>query len=102
MPTCRAAAPAAAVTAMVRLVTYASDMTTFAADAAIVQLQRAAGGVLYLDGGWAQLISGLAVLQAHLACAGVREEDVVTSRFLARMAVAGAAPMAARGGYRSK
>jgi hypothetical protein len=39
-----------------------------------------------------------AVLQAHLARAGVREEDVVTSRFLARMVVAGAAPIAARGG----
>jgi len=39
-----------------------------------------------------------AVLHAHLACAGVREEDVVTSRFLARMVVAGAAPIAARGG----
>jgi hypothetical protein len=39
-----------------------------------------------------------AVLEAHLARAGVREEDVVTSRFLARMVVAGAAPIAARGG----
>ena len=39
-----------------------------------------------------------ALLQAHLARAGVREEDVVTSRFLARMVVAGAAPIAARGG----
>jgi phytoene dehydrogenase-like protein len=208
-----------AVTALVRLTTYASDMSTFAADAAIGQLQCAAGGVLYLDGGWAQLITRLAalcqvragikvtavasaagrvevattsnpltahsviiaagrpaaavrllpsdpgwgdlgpevtaacldtglrrvpepgyvlgidvpvyatvqspparqappgqavvaavrygateakadraVLQAHLARAGVREEDMVTSRFLARMVVAGAAPIAARGG----
>jgi hypothetical protein len=39
-----------------------------------------------------------ALLQAHLARAGVREEDVVTSRFLARMVVAGAAPIAALGG----
>jgi phytoene dehydrogenase-like protein len=39
-----------------------------------------------------------AILEAHLARAGVREEDVVTSRFLARMIVAGAAPMAERGG----
>ena len=212
-------AAAAVVTALVRLTTYASDMNTFAADAAVAQLQRAACGVVYLDGGWAQLISGLAalcqvrpgikvtgvasaagrvevatsngplvahsviiaagrpsaaikllpadpgwgdlgpevtaacvdaglrrvpdpgyvlgvdapvyatvqspparqapegqavvaavrygaaearsdraVLQAHLARAGVREEDVVTSRFLARMVVAGAAPTAARGG----
>jgi phytoene dehydrogenase-like protein len=213
-------AAAAAVTALVRLTTYASDMDTFAADAAIGQLQRAAGGVLYVDGGWAQLVTRLAarcevrsgtkvaglaaaagrvevatsdrpltarsvivatgrpaaavgllpadprwgdlgpevtaacldaglrrvpdpgyvlgidapvyvnvqspparqappggravvaavrygateakpdraLLQAHLARAGVREEDVVTSRFLARMVVAGAAPIAARGG----
>jgi phytoene dehydrogenase-like protein len=212
-------AAAAAVNALVRLATYASDMNTFAADAAVAQLQRAAGGVLYLDGGWAQLVARLAALcqvrtgikvtgvapaagrvevatsngvlaarsviiaagrpaaairllpadpgwgdlgpevtaacldagvrrvpdpgyvlgidapvyatvqspparqasagqavvaavrygateakadraalQAHLARAGVREEDVVTSRFLTRMVVAGAAPTAERGG----
>jgi len=212
-------AAAAAVTALVRLTTYASDMNTFAADAAVAQLQRAASGVVYLDGGWAQLIARLAalcqvrtgikvvgvacaagrvevatssgpltarsviiaagrpaaairllpadpgwgdlgpevtaacldaglrrvpdpgyvlgvdapvyasvqspparqapagqavvaairygateakadraVLQAHLARAGVKEEDVVTSRFLPRMVVAGTAPIAARGG----
>ena len=212
-------AGAAVVTALVRWTTFASDMNTFAADAAIDQLQRAASGVLYLDGGWAQLVAGLAalcqvrtgikvtgvasaagrvevatssgllvahsviiavgrpeaavrllpaapgwgdlgpavtaacldaglrrvpdpgyvlgidapvyagvqspparqapagqaviaasrcgptdakadraLLQAHLARAGVREEDVVTSRFLPRMVVVGAAPIAARGG----
>jgi phytoene dehydrogenase-like protein len=212
-------AAAAAAAALVRLTTYASDMNTFSADAAVTQLQRAAGGVLYLDGGWDQLIARLAnlcqvrigvkvtgvasaagrvevattngplvahsviiaagrpaaairllpadpgwgdlgpevtaacldaglrrvpepgyvlgidapvyatvqspparqapagravigairygateikadraVLEAHLTRAGVREEDVVTSRFLARMVVAGAAPIAARGG----
>jgi len=209
----------AAVHALVRLTTYASDMNTFAADAAVAQLQCATRGVLYLDGGWAQLVTLLcslcqvrtgikvtgvapaagrvevatsdgrltarsviiavgrpaaamrllpadpgwgdlgpevtaacldaglrrvpepgyvlgvdapvyasvqspparqaqagqavvgalrygateakadrAVLEAHLARAGVREEDVVTSRFLPRMVVAGAAPIAARGG----
>jgi len=212
-------AAAAVVSALVRLTTYACDLDTFAADAAVAQLQRAARGVLYLDGGWAQLVTrltalcqvrtgikvtgvapaaghlevassdgplaarsviiaagrpaaarrllpadpgwgdlgpeltaacldaglrrvpapgyvlgvdaplyaavqspparqappghavvaavrfgateartDLAVLQAHLARAGLREEDVVTSRFLARMVVAGAAPVAARGG----
>lgn len=212
-------AAAAAVTALVRLTSYAWDMDTFAADAAVAQLQQAARGVLYLDGGWAQLTGRLAalcrvrtgiratgvasaagrvevatssgplaaraviiavgrpaaalrllpadpgwgdlgpeltaacldaglrrvpdpgyvlgvdapvyatvqspparqapaghavvaavrygateasgdraVLGAHLARAGVREEDVMTSRFLARMVVAGAAPIAARGG----
>jgi phytoene dehydrogenase-like protein len=212
-------AAVAAVEALVRLTTYAPDMNTFAADAAVAQLQRATSGVLYLDGGWVQLIARLAalcqvrpgikaagvasaagrvevatstgtliarsviiaagrpaaaikllpadpgwgdlgpevtaacldaglrrvpdpgyvlgidapvyatvqspparqapagqavvgavrygateakadraVLEAHLARAGVREEDVVTSRFLARMVVAGAAPIATRGG----
>jgi phytoene dehydrogenase-like protein len=212
-------AGAAVVSALVRLTTYASDLHTFAADAAVAQLRDAAHGVLYLDGGWAQLTSRLAdrcqlragikvtgvasaagrvevatssgpltarsaiiaagrpaaarrllaadpgwgdlgpeltaacldaglrrvpdpgyvlgldapvyaavqspparqappgqavvaairygateasadraVLEAHLARAGVREEDVVTSRFLARMVVAGAVPVAARGG----
>ena len=37
-------------------------MNTFAADAAIAQLQRATGGVLYLHGGWFQLITRLAAL----------------------------------------
>ncbi len=212
-------AGAAVVSALVRLTTYASDMSTLGADAAVAQLQLAARGVLYLDGGWAQLIARLsalcqvrtrvkvtgvasvagrvevttssgplvahsviiavgrpaaaigllpadpgwgdlgpevtaacldaglrrvpdpgyvlgvdtpvyatlqspparqapagqavvgavrygateakadrAILEAHLARAGVRKEDVVTSRFLARMVVAGAAPIAARGG----
>jgi phytoene dehydrogenase-like protein len=212
-------AAAAAAAALIRLTTYASDMNTFAADAAIGQLQRAAGGVMYVDDGWAQLVTrlaalcqvrigtkvtgvsfaagrvevatggrpltarsviiavgrptaairllpadpgwgdlgpaltaacldaglrrvpdpgyvlgidapvyagvqspparqappgqavaaavrfgateakpDLALLQAHLARAGVREEDVVTSRFLPRMVVAGAAPIATRGG----
>jgi len=214
---------AAAVDALVRLTTYVPDMNTLAADAAVAQLQRAAGGVLYLHGGWAQLVTRLAalcqvrtgikvigvasaagrvevvtsngpltarsviiaagrpaaalrllpadpgwgdlgpevtaacldagvrrvpdpgyvlgvdapvyaavqspparqapagqavvaavrygateatadraVLRAHLARAGVPEEDVVTSRFLARMVVAGAAPTAARGGLGSR
>ncbi len=53
----------AVVRAVVRIGTYASDFETFAADAAVRQLQLALkGGVLYLDGGWAQLIDGLASL----------------------------------------
>jgi len=216
-------AAVAVVNALVRLTTFASDMNTFGADAALAQLQRAASGVLYLDDGWGQLVTRLAalcqvrtgikvtgvataagrvevatsngplvaqsviiavgrpaaaigllpadpgwgdlgpevtaacldaglrrvpepgyvlgidapvyatvqspparqaragqavvaavrygaiqskadraVLEAHLARAGVREEDVVTSRFLARMVVAGAAPIAARGGLRGR
>jgi phytoene dehydrogenase-like protein len=216
-------AAGAVVSALVRLTTYASDLTTFAADAAVAQWQRAASGVMYVDGGWAQLTARLAAqcqvragikvtgvtsaahrvevatsngllvahsaviaagrpaaavsllpadpgwgdlgprltaacldaglrrvpepgyvlgvdapvyatvqsppacqappgqavvgavrygateakadraeLQAHLARAGVREEDVVTSRFLASSVVAGAAPIAARGGLRGR
>src|SRR5262245_53485013 len=55
-------AAAAAVTALVRLTTYTSDMNTVAADSAIGQLQRAASGVLYIDDGWAQMIARLAAL----------------------------------------
>ena len=53
-------AAAAVITALIRLTTYASDPDTFAADAAAAQLQAGAGGVVYLDGGWAQLIDRLA------------------------------------------
>ena len=52
--------------------------------------------------GATEAIADRAALRAHLARAGVREEDVVTSRFLARMVVAGAAPTAARGGLGSR
>lgn len=45
---------------LIRLSTYTADVDAFSADAAIVQLQAAAKrGVLYLHGGWAQLIEGL-------------------------------------------
>jgi phytoene dehydrogenase-like protein len=216
-------AGAAVIAALIRLTTYATDLDAFGADAAAAQLQLAAGGVLYLDGGWAplagllaarcQLRTGIkvsavatgagrvelstsdgplaarsviiavgrpasarrllpaepgwgdlgpevtaacldaglrrvpepgyvlgvdtpvyasvqspparqappgqavvgavrygatgasadrAALEAHLTRAGVREDDVVITRFLARMVVAGAAPIAARGGLRGR
>jgi hypothetical protein len=48
------------VRALVRLSTYTADLEHLSADAAIAQLQIAAkSGVLYLDGGWRQLIDGL-------------------------------------------
>ena len=51
---------AAVLRAILRIGTYADDLSTFDAGAAVQQLQRAAAkGVLYLDGGWAQLIDGL-------------------------------------------
>jgi hypothetical protein len=47
--------------ALVRIGTYAAAFDELSAEAAITQLQRATnGGVLYLDGGWSQLIDGLA------------------------------------------
>lgn len=46
--------------ALLRIGTYADDFAAFDAGAALLQLQRAAArGVLYLDGGWAQLIDAL-------------------------------------------
>ncbi len=46
--------------ALIRIGTYGSDFERMSAEAAIRQLQHAAAkGVLYLDGGWAQLIEGL-------------------------------------------
>jgi protoporphyrinogen oxidase len=46
--------------ALIRLTTYTVDTSEFSADAAIGQLQLGArSGVLYLHGGWAQLIDGL-------------------------------------------
>lgn len=45
---------------LIRLGTYTADVDGFSADAAVSQLQVAAnGGVLYLDGGWSQLIEAL-------------------------------------------
>lgn len=49
--------------ALLRLGTYAADVDDFAADAAISQMRLAAtDGVVYLDGGWAQLTDRLAGL----------------------------------------
>jgi phytoene dehydrogenase-like protein len=46
--------------ALVRISTYSNRLDELSAGATIQQLQRAtAAGVLYLDGGWAQLIDGL-------------------------------------------
>jgi phytoene dehydrogenase-like protein len=51
----------AVVRALIRLSTYTADVDEFSADAAVGQLQMAAaGGVLYLHGGWTQLIDALA------------------------------------------
>jgi len=83
--------------ALVRISTYASEFTTFAADAAVRQLQAAAkGGVLYLHGGWSQLVDALASrvdVRPHtpvrrIEPAGGRVEvGTADARFLARAVV---------------
>lgn len=46
--------------ALLRINTYGDDFSTLSAQMAVLQLQRSASkGVLYLDGGWSQLIDGL-------------------------------------------
>jgi len=51
----------AVVRAIIRLSTYSADVDEFSAGAAVAQLQLAAkGGVIYLHGGWAQLVDALA------------------------------------------
>lgn len=52
---------AAVARTLIRLSTYTADVDEFSADAAIRQLQIGARpGVVYLHGGWTQLITGLA------------------------------------------
>jgi phytoene dehydrogenase-like protein len=64
----------AVVRALFRLSTYASDFDRFGADAALAQQQAAArSGVLYLDGGWAQLVRSLSVSLDVRTAAAVRE-----------------------------
>jgi phytoene dehydrogenase-like protein len=49
--------------ALFRLTTYAADLEHLGADAAVAQLQSAVkAGVIYVDGGWAQLVEGLSRL----------------------------------------
>ncbi|HVM65120.1 MAG TPA: hypothetical protein VMU14_09690, partial [Acidimicrobiales bacterium] len=72
----------AVVRALVRISTYASDFATFAADAALQQLQAAAkGGVRYLHGGWAPLVDALAGRVEVRTHAAVRAVQPVAGRF---------------------
>jgi phytoene dehydrogenase-like protein len=51
----------AVVRALIRISTYADDLDSLGADAVITQLKLAArSGVIYVHGGWASLIDGLA------------------------------------------
>ena len=69
--------------AYVRVSTYADDTQVHSAGAALAQLQRALGGVLYLDGGWQTLVDGLREA-AHAA--GAR---VLSGRRVVRVDTAG-------------
>ncbi|MFP4513689.1 MAG: FAD-dependent oxidoreductase [Acidimicrobiales bacterium] len=50
----------AVIAALIRLSSYAADHDRISADVAVTQLRLATKGVLYLHGGWNQLIDGLA------------------------------------------
>ena len=51
----------AVIRTLIRLSTYTADVDSFSADAAVRQLQIGARpGVVYLHGGWSQLVDGLA------------------------------------------
>jgi hypothetical protein len=69
--------PDALARALFRLATYAADLDELGADAAVAQLQRAAhSGVIYVDGGWAQLIDALhARVQVRTGAAARRVES---------------------------
>ena len=56
---------AGVISALTRVVTYASDLDLVSADAAVAQLQLALeGNVVYLDGGWQSLVDGLVAAAA--------------------------------------
>lgn len=48
------------IESFLRLSSYAGDSERMSAETALRQLQKARGGVLYVDGGWQTLIEGLA------------------------------------------
>jgi phytoene dehydrogenase-like protein len=81
--------------ALIRLSTYTADLDEFSADAAVTQLQTAStAGVLYLHGGWRQLVdalsetlevrTGVDVTGVEPTCGGVevhtREGNLTASR----------------------
>jgi phytoene dehydrogenase-like protein len=66
------------VAALVRVSSYAGDLDTFSADGAIIQLKSSLKGVLYLHGGWRQIVTALATV-ARDAGATVDAGHKVTS-----------------------
>ncbi|HET9058501.1 MAG TPA: FAD-dependent oxidoreductase [Acidimicrobiales bacterium] len=83
----------AVLSALVRVATYAGDLRSISADAAVSQLQLVLrGNVIYLDGGWQTLVDGL------LAMAKSGGARVITG---ARISPLGRAPAPAPAGHRS-
>lgn len=66
------------VRALVRLSTYCADLSALGADAGVAQLQLgSSSGVLYLHGGWGQLLAALGAgqqVRAHCAVGALRGE----------------------------
>jgi phytoene dehydrogenase-like protein len=60
---------AAVLATLMRVATYAGDLSVISADAAVGQLQLALENVIYLDGGWQTLVDGLVTASS---AAGVR------------------------------
>jgi phytoene dehydrogenase-like protein len=54
----------AVMEAFIRVSTYTNSPAEFSAGTALLQLQRALAGVLYVDGGWKTLVDGLATRAA--------------------------------------
>lgn len=84
----------ALVSALVRCTTYDADVDELCAAAALEQVQSAMKhGVIYVDGGWATLVTGLAgVARAHGArlelgarIVSVERDDTAAPRFRARL-----------------
>lgn len=86
------------VRALIRTATYTDEFDKLSADAALSQMQAAAGkGVLYLDGGWQPMIDGLrskvqvregvAVQSVSADGAGVVVEDANGDRIVGRTVV---------------
>ncbi|WP_298209631.1 FAD-dependent oxidoreductase [Ferrimicrobium sp.] len=66
------------IRALVRLSTYSADMSALGADAGVAQLQLgASSGVLYLHGGWGQLLAAFGAgqeVRIHCPVRALREE----------------------------
>jgi phytoene dehydrogenase-like protein len=75
----------AVVRALLRLSTYVADQDRLGADAAVAQLQSAAkGGVIYLDGGWGQLVDRLEHLVEVRSGTTVRGLDAASGKVAVR------------------